>query len=320
MDAAGGVHQNWASRSMNKGMPRFPSPLTVVISGALLLAAASVAGAQDVGPGPALPSDLPVAWSSASVPGLRVAPELAPLPVPVGTPRFGLPGPDSLRVAASSGGDLQGGDGSDRLYGETGADTLIGGNGDDVLDGGSGDDRALGEAGADRVFGGFGHDQLDGGSGNDVLDGGAGPDRLVAGDGDDLVHGDSGADVIDGGAGNDVVYADSGPDHITAGDGDDVVYVNNGTAVASVDCGPGEDTVVINPYGDPGGISNAQAVRRDQITGCEQVVEAEAVLDPSKGTTWLANVGGGKRTGTDRNDNLLGSHGSDRISGNGGDD
>src|SRR6478736_6510489 len=161
MDAAAGVHQDRAGRPMGKGMPRFPCPLPVLISGALLLATAPGAGAQDVGPGPALPADLPVAWSSASVPGLRVAPELAPLPVPVGTPRFGLPGPDSLRVSASSGGELHGvegsdrlhgGDGNDRLYGETGADTLTGGNGDDVLDGGSGDDRALGEAGADRLF------------------------------------------------------------------------------------------------------------------------------------------------------------------------
>src|SRR6478609_7529703 len=112
MDAAGGVHQDRASRSMNKRMPRFPCPLPVLLSGALLLATASVAGAQDVGPGPALPSDLPVAWASASVPGLRVAPELAPLPVPVGTPRFGLPGPDSLRVTAGAGGELHGVEGS----------------------------------------------------------------------------------------------------------------------------------------------------------------------------------------------------------------
>jgi Ca2+-binding RTX toxin-like protein len=90
--------------------------------------------------------------------------------------------------------------------------------------------------------------------------------------------------------------------------------------VDTVDCADGNDTIVINPYNRPGGISNSQALRRGQIRGCEQVIEAEPVLDPSKGKKWNAPAGGGTGHGTDRNDNLLGQHGSDHILGDGGDD
>jgi Ca2+-binding RTX toxin-like protein len=98
------------------------------------------------------------------------------------------------------------------------------------------------------------------------------------------------------------------------------VYVNNGTAVATVDCGPGNDSVVINPYTSPGGISNAQAVRRGEIRNCESIVEAHAVKDPTVGRRELASDAGATVHGTERNDNLLGGRGSDTLIGNAGDD
>jgi len=131
--------------------------------------------------------------------------------------------------------------------------------------------------------------------GNDVLDGGPAPDRVFGGDGD--VHGDSGGD------------------RIAAGAGDDVVYGNNGTAVRSVDCGPGDDTIALNPYDAPGGVSNAQALRRHRIVGCGHVIEAPAVLDPSVGTKAMASSAGETLQGTGRNDNLMGGHGSDILLG-----
>jgi Ca2+-binding RTX toxin-like protein len=84
--------------------------------------------------------------------------------------------------------------------------------------------------------------------------------------------------------------------------------------VKSVDCGPGQDTIYINPYSKPGGISNAQALRRGQITGCESVIDEAAAKDPTKGATKTANSrAGGTLRGTDRNDNLLGGPGPDRL-------
>jgi Ca2+-binding RTX toxin-like protein len=98
------------------------------------------------------------------------------------------------------------------------------------------------------------------------------------------------------------------------------VYVNNGTASGSVDCGAGLDAIVINPYAMRGGISNAQALRAGRIRNCEHVVEAPPVIDASKGMKLIASDAGAHRSGGERDDNLLGGRGSDRLDGAGGDD
>ena len=97
--------------------------------------------------------------------------------------------------------------------------------------------------------------------------------------------------------------------------------VNNGTAVRRVDCGPGDDTIFINPRTSPGGISNAQALRRGRISDCEHVV-AQVAADPppTRGVKRFAGAGGAVLEGTERNDSLLGGAGSDTIRGRGGDD
>src|SRR4051794_41479274 len=142
---------------------------TAVLSGAILLLGAGRAAAQPSPANPALapvpgalPTDLPTAWSLPSVEGLPVAPAIPALPTPAGKPKYGLPGPDRMTVAATLGGELHGiegsdaltgGAGPDRLYGETGADTVTGNAADDVGDGGSGDDRLSGNDGNDRPDG-----------------------------------------------------------------------------------------------------------------------------------------------------------------------
>ena len=254
--------------------------------------------------GAAGPSAVPGVTPLPSVPsvaGLPLAPTLPAPAAPVGEAVLGVPGPDRLRVHSAQGGmldglegadHLHGGQGPDRLDGGTGPDLLRGEAGDDELVGDSGDDRLEGSDGGDREYGGFGHDRLAGGAGNDLLDGGPAPDAITGGDGDDLIHAGSGPDQVDAGAGNDVVYADSGADDISAGDGDDIVYVNNGTAVDFVDCGPGNDTLVLNPYDQPGGISNAQSLRAGAFQSCENVLEAAPVPDASTGITWMGPAGG----------------------------
>jgi Ca2+-binding RTX toxin-like protein len=87
--------------------------------------------------------------------------------------------------------------------------------------------------------------------------------------------------------------------------------------VQSADCGDGNDTIYINPYNRPGGVSNAQALRDGRIRRCETVIEQAPEADPTRGISWS---GSGTKHGTDRNDKLLGGHESDRIYGLAGDD
>ncbi|MEY2535805.1 MAG: hypothetical protein QOF29_3715, partial [bacterium] len=158
------------------------------------------------------------------------------------------------------------------------------------------------------------------GPGDDTIDGGPDTDTIRGGAGDDIIHAGSAGDTVDGGGGDDEIFADSGPDTIRGGDGDDVVYVNNGTAARAIDCGPGHDTLYINPSGSAGGGSNVVMLRDGRFVNCESVIEADAVTDPAKGEKYLAQDAGGTKQGTDRDDNLLGGVGADRILGLGGDD
>jgi Ca2+-binding RTX toxin-like protein len=100
------------------------------------------------------------------------------------------------------------------------------------------------------------------------------------------------------------------------------VYVNNGTAVKTVDCGPGNDTLHINPQNMRGGFSNQRSIRRGEIKAetCESILEVPPPVDPTKGKTKLTKDRGGRATGTERNDNLLGSRGPDTLIGLAGND
>jgi Ca2+-binding RTX toxin-like protein len=150
--------------------------------------------------------------------------------------------------------------------------------------------------------------------------GGRGGNTPPPGPGDDLVHAGSGSDDVSGGPGNDTIFADSGGDDIDAGDGTDVVFVNNGTAVHTVDCGPGADTIHVNPFNRRGGLHNRRSLAKGDIRNCETVLQTPRPHDPTRGKTKLTRDRGGRAKGTDRNDNLLGSRGPDRLFGLAGDD
>ena len=242
----------------------------------------------------------------------------------LGTPgadRLGAPSDRGVLIQGFGGEDqLTGAAGDDRLHGDTGPDRLYGMGGNDLLDGLSGDDLMDGGAGDDRLIAGFGHDTLQGGDGNDFLDGGAAPDALDGGAGHDVLHGGTATDQIGGGPGNDEIHTTSGADVVDAGDGDDVVYVNNGSAVHSVTCGPGADTLYINPADLSGGWSNARAIAEGRIQQCEIIIPQVPPHDPDQGITWINRSGDASKTGTERNDNLLGGPGNEAIQALGGDD
>lgn len=117
-----------------------------------------------------------------------------------------------------------------------------------TIDGTDGPDVLVGTSAADTVRGHAGDDVLKGLAGADVLHGGPGADLLRPGR-------DSQADVLMGGRGPDRIWArigasGHGTDQVYAGSGDDRVTVVNtyGWLSPLVDCGPGNDTVVL-PYG-----------------------------------------------------------------------
>lgn len=147
------------------------------------------------------------------------------------------------RVSGGRGNDcIEGGTGSDRLDGSNGTDYLLGETGNDILNGGPG---------PDRLYGGAGNDKLIGASGNDRLYGGRGRDKLQGGLGNDLLVGGPGRDYIDTGGGRDTVYGGPGNDSINASIA--------GPPAKLIDCGPGIDTVRINPN------------ERNRIRHCERV-------------------------------------------------
>jgi Ca2+-binding RTX toxin-like protein len=89
--------------------------------------------------------------------------------------------------------------------------------------------------------------------------------------GDDTIRGGPGADVVDAGAGNDNVNPGGGADLVRGGDGDDLISARDGVA-DSIECGPGNDTVI--------------ADRADALSGCENVSlpppETSAIVGQTK--------------------------------------
>jgi Ca2+-binding RTX toxin-like protein len=98
-------------------------------------------------------------------------------------------------------------------------------------------DTIVGKAGKDNLYGSGGADTLHGDSGNDYVSGDLGNDKLEGNDGDDVVQGGSGADEINGGKGNDTLMASFVLGSVSFKD----------FSVDKIACGPGYDTVFINP-------------------------------------------------------------------------
>jgi Ca2+-binding RTX toxin-like protein len=124
----------------------------------------------------------------------------------------------------------------------------------DSIDGGAGNDTIIGTENGDVIIGGRGNDHLHGGNGDDefrvvagdgadVFHGGEGTDRLVASLADDEIRlfGDFGAansiEVIDGGGGVDRIR---GTWHSSILDFSHTTL----TGIASIDGGPGNDTII----------------------------------------------------------------------------
>jgi Ca2+-binding RTX toxin-like protein len=139
-------------------------------------------------------------------------------------------------------------EGQDELFGTNDSDVLYGRGGSDFLEGCGGDDVLYGGGGMDLVGDGLcrrsGDDKLYGGDGGDEIFSFPGDDVLYGGDGNDALFEGQGHNVLFGGGGNDFFQATAvNPDEPgserTTPRKRDLIF-----------CGPGRDTVVV----DPGGI------------------------------------------------------------------
>jgi Ca2+-binding RTX toxin-like protein len=199
---------------------------------------------------------------------------------------------------------MTGGEGGDDLTGgQDSEDILVDGpgSGKDVLSGLGGDEALTHNGGADELLGGDGNDLF---LSNSVCDGehvvgGSGRDnsswaRFKEGVGANLASGLAGrpgsgdvpacggapldaiAEVedLEGSSSGDVFYGDGGPnqllghpgpDSLLAGAGEDSILANSGDADVEINCGPDNDTALIDhpQYGDP------------QPVECESVAEAD---------------------------------------------
>jgi Ca2+-binding RTX toxin-like protein len=154
------------------------------------------------------------------------------------------------------------------------------------------------------------------------------------------MQGSAGNDVIEGGAGDDVVLGEAGIDQIFAGDGNDMVNTRGGLADL-VDCGPGIDTLVYDPFdhisstcenasvppASPGPGEAPPPPRGDAAVpvilpaapGTRDPVKLAVAADACP-TRFLGTDGGDWIDGTGSGDRLFGMAGDDVLNGLGGDD
>jgi Ca2+-binding RTX toxin-like protein len=200
---------------------------------------------------------------------------------------YGDAGNDTVNGGPGDDVRVSGGDGNDHLYGAAGADYLEDGPGDDQLRGGPGNDSLNStfffDSGDDAYLGGPGHDRftyfcprcrvsIDGvandgrpgvGEADNVdVEAVSTPSRIPPDpdEGDPGHNYGSGRDVLVGGAadetfvshrGDDRLTGGGGSDRLVAGFGDDTVLAADGVADALVDCGPGDDTAIVDPLDSP---------------------------------------------------------------------
>ncbi|MBN3951578.1 MAG: hypothetical protein HWQ38_35955 [Nostoc sp. NMS7] len=212
-------------------------------------------------------------------------------------------GDDNLSIAASNGNNiLCGDDGDDTLSSEysTGNNIFSGGNGNDHL----------------SIFN-FGLIIYEGNKtldkGNNTLDGGVGNDTL------DILY-SAGNNILSGGDGNDQLYIsvekDYGSNTLNGGNGNDTITINligsttDSLVTQVVDGGNGDDLLNVYYEKTTGGITstiNASNNSGSITTGSNSVN--------------YKNIERLDITGTDYNDNILGSNGNDTLStGDGGND
>jgi Ca2+-binding RTX toxin-like protein len=224
---------------------------------------------------------------------------------------------------------LYGGDGNDHLYGGGGADSLFGGNGHDTLvsqNSGPGIAVLFGQSGNDTLRGGDGRDNISGGIGDDLLSGGGGQDHLDGGVGNDTasffervspngIHVDLelGRVLNDGNGFSETILnvenlSAAGPSPIQLyGDGKDNIFWS--TSGATIDGRGGDDTIEL------AGVGNGSIEGGPGVDLLSYELRHGVSVNLETGTARL-----GMHTDSISGiENVFGSQGSDRLTGDSGD-
>jgi hypothetical protein len=177
----------------------------------------------------------------------RFAPELDAPPWPIPTEMSGGPGADEL-VGGVLDDVLLGGEGDDLLRPRAGGGRVEGGEGDDSIPAVAGPVHVLGGPGRDDVqF--FGPDHLTvslDGAPNDPHGSNLDVEDVTTDAGDDTVLGSIDANTIITFGGNDRIDPGTGPDTVLAGGDDDRIEAEDGWLDPDIDCGAGQDTVIVD--------------------------------------------------------------------------
>ncbi|WDE02581.1 calcium-binding protein [Thalassomonas actiniarum] len=227
-----------------------------------------------------------------------------------------------------------------------GDDVLNGTSGADVIDGLGGNDQIYGKAGDDQLQGSAGDDLIDGGAGNDVLIGNSGNNTLLGGEGDDVLKlaGNSSFSVysntLEGGQGNDRLEGSYAAEAyvFNIGDGQDTIYDNGGTDNIRFGIGITPDklnirfsgnSILIAILNDDGLATGDQILIENAFKYSAFRVESLTFFDGST-MDWEAIYQAALVvTGTEDDDNLVGSidhdslyglAGNDTLTGGNGDD
>ncbi len=91
-----------------------------------------------------------------------------------------------------------------------------------------------------------GNDKVIGDGSDNVLCGQKGNDKIIGAGGDDILIGGPGNDMIIGGPGNDMIIDGPGKDVLIGGGGDDIFSLFPNDELDRVNCGGGDDTVLIS--------------------------------------------------------------------------
>ncbi|WP_292856361.1 calcium-binding protein [Nostoc sp. LPT] len=212
-------------------------------------------------------------------------------------------------------------------------DVVNGQGGNDKIDGLSGNDLLRGSTGNDTLIGGKGNDTLNGGEEDDLLQGGEGDDSLQGGEGDDLLWGDAGNDNLFGGTDNDTLFGSTFDTTtnigiITAGTTNRVSYKN----IERLDIsGTGYDDNIVGSNGnDTFSFSGGENDTIDGGTGDDLLSYngSEGITSTFDATTNTGLITEGSDrvsyknierlniSGTEYDDNIVGSNGNDTITGN----
>ena len=218
-----------------------------------------------------------------------------------------------------------------KLYGEAGNDTIYGGKNADYIDGGKGNDKLYGTAGGNTIKGGAGKDSIYGGTGNDKIYAGTGNDYINAGKGSNIIYfGQSDGDnnVVKGG-GTDTIYfnkADKLKNVTYKYSGNNLILTSGDTTVTLTNYKKGHSAKYIQ-------VGSTKKTLSAFLKSAKKTPEVSPVPTPTEPTVPVIpdppvpgpdsyiNINGTKViTGTDENDDLAGSFGTNRIyAGNGND-